>query len=179
MRFIHRSLTLLVAVAALSLVAPAPSHASVARRMHLQEMVATSSTIVLAHCESARSAWTPDRSQIVTVAVYQAMEVFKGAPAHRFSVVTLGGVVDGVGQHVSGMPAFQPGRQEILFLTSGDGARRVVGMAQGQFIVAPAKTGGGRIVRDLRGLSLFGADDPSLAPRSLDDFRATLKALAR
>ena len=93
--------------------------------------------------------------------------------------MTLGGVADGVGQHVSGMPACRPGRQEVLFLTGGDDAHRVVGMAQGQFIVAPSKAGGNRIVRDLRGLSLFGAEDPSLELRSLDDLRSAIKALVR
>ena len=180
MRFIHRSFALLTLAAALLIVAPHTSQASVARRMHLQEMVDSSAAVVLAQCEDARSAWTADRSQIVTVAVYRTLEVFKGAPDRRFTVVTLGGVAEGVGQHVSGMPAFHPGRQEVLFLTgNSDGAHRVVGMAQGQFIVAPAKAGGARVVRELRGLSLFGTDDPSLTPRSFDEFRTTLKALAR
>jgi hypothetical protein len=157
-----------------------PAAASVARRVSLQELVQASTVIVLARCEHVESRWTPDRTQIVTTAVYRTAESYKGTPERQFKVAALGGGADGMGMYVPGMPSFAPGRDEVLFLEplTAD-VFQVVGMAQGQFVVSTGDSSGRRVGRKMRGIELIGPADPNVEPRSFDAFRSTLRALVR
>lgn len=146
-----------------------PALASVSRRVSLAELVDHSTSIVVATCSSVHSRWTPDRSQIETVALYNVVETLKGPSRQRITVVTLGGVVDGVGMYVSGMPAFVQDRRELLFLTASDASSmKVVGMAQGQFHVSPDAYGSSSVTRSLNDTHLIGPKDQALETQQLD-----------
>jgi hypothetical protein len=146
-----------------ALLAPGACPASVARRLTLSELVEVSTVIAIGRCEETRAQWNPARTQIVTRARYTVASAIKGSPSSEITVETLGGVADGVGMFVPGVPSFHAGADEILFLVrSGAGPYRVAGMAQGQFRISIA---GARTIvsRDLRGLELLGAPDRRLA----------------
>ena len=146
-----------------------PALASVSRRVSLAELVGRSTSIVVATCSSVHSRWTPDRSQIGTVALYVVVETLKGPSRQQLTVVTLGGVVDGVGMYVSGMPAFVPGRRELLFLATSDASSmKVVGMAQGQFHISLDAYGSSSVTRNLNDTHLIGPKDPALETQQLD-----------
>ena len=146
-----------------------PALASVSRRVSLAELVDRSTSIVVATCSSVHSRWTPDRSQIETVALYNVVETLKGPSRQRLTVVTLGGVVDGVGMYVSGMPAFVQDRRELLFLTASDASSmKVVGMAQGQFHISPDAHGSALVTRSLNDTHLIGPKDQALETQQLD-----------
>jgi hypothetical protein len=163
-----RSLTLSksltrVCAAVLMLLVPAVCPASIARRMSLSELTGLSTVIAIGRCEEARSHWNPTHTQIVTRARYAVANTVKGTLPAEITVETLGGVVDGVGMYVPGVPSFHPGADEVLFLVrSGTGSYRVVGMAQGQFRISivDSRT---IVSRELRGLELLGAPDRRLA----------------
>lgn len=160
----------------LLLVSSLPALASVSRRVTLAELVGRSTSIVVATCTSVRSRWTPDRSQIETVAVYDVVETLKGASRQRLTVVALGGVVDGVGMYVSGMPAFVPDRRELLFLAPSDASSMVVvGMAQGQFHISRDAYGSSSVTRSLADTQLIGPKDPALETNQLDALSAMIR----
>lgn len=152
------------------------AQASTSRRLTLVQLVGASSTIVVATCRSTVAQWTPDRTQIETVATYDVIETLKGSTVQSFTVVSLGGEVDGIGMHVSGMPAFERGRRELLFLTrSKSAAMKVVGMAQGQFEITIDSTGASLIGRRTNGTALLGPVDPALNTRRLDSLTSSVR----
>ena len=155
-----------------------PALAAVSRRLSLPELVGGSTSIVVATCRTAQSRWTPDRSQIETVATYDVVETLKGPARSAVTVVSLGGVVDGVGMYVSGMPSFVPGRQELLFLSTSDASSmKVVGMAQGQFHVTRDSFGVESVSRSSNGTNLLGPKDPALDIRRLDALSTLVRRL--
>jgi hypothetical protein len=154
--------------------------ASVARRMTLEELVAGATNVVVGRCIGFESAWTDDRSRIVTTARYAVAQDLVGEAAGEVMVETLGGEVDGVGMYVAGMPTFETGRDEVLFLRArGDEPFAVVGMAQGQFRIGfPTATAAPIVERRFEGLELVGPDDSRLASQSLSRFLRTIRAAA-
>jgi hypothetical protein len=147
----------------LLLVLPLTTPASVARSLTPNDLVAHSAVILVGRCEESRSGWNASRTQIVTRARYTVAQTVKGSAAMEVTVESLGGIVDGVGMYVPGMPSFDPGADEVLFLVpSGSGRFRVAGMAQGKFRIT--MTSSRTVVsRDLQGLELLGAPDRRLA----------------
>lgn len=162
--------TTVLAVIVLLLLCPLqPALASMSRRLSLSALVDRSTSIVVATCASAHSRWTPDHSQIETEATFDVAETLKGPVRQRITIVTLGGVVDDVGMYVSGMPVFVAGRNELLFLASSNSSSmKIVGMAQGQFLITRNQYGGDTVSRVLNGISLLGQSDPALDDRRLD-----------
>ncbi len=78
--------------------------------------------------------------------VFKRTQARRGAPPPEKKTLwvrTLGGQVGRIGQHVGGEAQLQIGEENLLFLTlSKHGALVVTGMAQGQYPIARAKTGG-------------------------------------
>jgi len=78
--------------------------------------------------------------------VFSRTQTRQGAPpptTKQLWVRTLGGQVGRIGQHVGGEARLQLGEENLLFLArSRHGTLVVTGMAQGQYPVARAKTGG-------------------------------------
>lgn len=154
--------------------------ASIARRLGLEELVAASTNVVVGRCVGVESAWTADRSRIVTTARFAVAQDLVGDAAGEVLVETLGGEVGGMGMYVAGMATFEVGRDEVLFLTSRGGEPfAVVGMAQGQFrIQFPTSTAHPIVERRFEGLELVGADDTRLANQSLSHFLRMVRVAA-
>lgn len=162
-----------LAAAAVVLVGLASSaHATSIRQLDLDALVGTADLIVLAVVGPSHSAAIGKR--FVTRVELTPERVIKGAVEGPVVVETPGGTMGGIGQRVAGSARFVEGEQVIVFLTRlAEDRYRVRGMAQGKLTVVPG-IGGGRVVRDLSGLSLVGdGGEPRAAgvdEMPLDDF---------
>lgn len=154
---------------------------SIARRLSLEELSGYASNIVVGQCVARECAWNADHSQIVTVARYQVAEDLKGSLADTVDVESLGGEVDGVGMYVPGMPSFDIGRHDVLFLQKRPNAPfEVVGLGQGQFRISfPAKTSAPVVDQTIEGIQLIGPGDGRLARQSYSQFVRLLRQMVR
>lgn len=88
------------------------------------ELVGVSELIVRGEVTGTRSAYvdTPQGRAIKTFVTFRVERVLKGTPPtdDNLTLVFLGGKVGAASMEVAGMPAFQPGDREIVFV-SGNG----------------------------------------------------------
>lgn len=98
--------------------------------------IRASEVIVTAKVLATRSYWTTDRSAIVTDAEVLVEEAWKGAPAERILVRTLGGAVDAVVLKVDGAATFEAGERVVLFLEPEGDAWAPAGMIFGKLRIA-------------------------------------------
>jgi hypothetical protein len=117
------------------------AEAAVSILMSLGELVELSDRVIIGTAVEKKSQWEdlPSGKRIVTYTRVSVDEAMTGAGAEsEVWVRTLGGVVDKIGQAVSGEASLAMNRPSLLFLTPdlGEGsmtARAVLGMAQGHY----------------------------------------------
>jgi hypothetical protein len=102
-------------IMALSL-APIAAEASVARAVSFDEKVVNADSIVLGKCVRTRSEWDPSHRWILTYSTFAVSKTFKGGAGTEVTVVTPGGSVGSLHQHTIGIPQFQPGAENVLFV---------------------------------------------------------------
>jgi hypothetical protein len=127
---------LLVAIFALVLILIShTSWAMSARYVNIKMLTRHADLIVLGKTLNPKSFWHQGR--IYTRVTLQAEEILNGNPlASNIEVVTLGGLVDNIGQHVEGAPVFKDGEQVLLFLAQNNSNRFFpLGLSQGFFRV--------------------------------------------
>lgn len=159
----------MVTMTVMSLVAGmgALAHASVVRPYDLEGLVARAEVIAHARVVRQASAWEGGR--IVTRTTVTVRAALKGAAGRELVVRTMGGVVDGIGQRISGEATFAPGEEVILFLRDARGGElRPVGLAQGKFKVV-AEGGAARAVQELAGLAFAKRRGSAGAPLEVHD----------
>ncbi|NUP12258.1 MAG: hypothetical protein HOW73_39935 [Polyangiaceae bacterium] len=115
------------------------AHATVSVLMTLDELVTSSGRAIVAQPVERYSKWEElgGAKRIVTYTRLVVEETVFGAakdekPADIW-VRTLGGKVDGIGQHVAGEASFTLGETSLIFLGKAGDANVVIGMAQGHF----------------------------------------------
>jgi hypothetical protein len=115
-------------------------------RADLPELAQTSDAIVHGTVRRVESRWSGDGRRIVTDVEIQVTEALKGQTGQAGSTVLVtqpGGRVGDIGQRVSGLAAFAPGEEVVVFLERrGKQAFRVSGMVQGKYQVQ--RTGDGK-----------------------------------
>ncbi|MFY0530289.1 hypothetical protein ACN28I_46365 [Archangium gephyra] len=136
----HRALLPFVLLLSLS------ASATTMLRADLPELAQTSDAIVHGTVRRVESRWSGDGRRIVTDVEIQVTEALKGTSGQAGSTVLVtqpGGQVGDIGQRVSGLAAFTPGEEVVVFLERrGKTAFRVSGMAQGKYQVQ--RTEGGK-----------------------------------
>jgi hypothetical protein len=184
----RRHVFLRLALAA-ALVAGA-AHATLVERLSLEQMVERSERIVEGRCLRAWSAWDASHQFIWTHSEIAVSDPLKGGAVRTVVVSEPGGVVDGIGMRIEGMPHYEPGEEMIVFLYRAPGGYwRARGLAQGKFgIRVDPRSGERRVRADLQSAALAG--DPSAEPgvrgvdlRRLDGltveaFKSRVRALA-
>lgn len=104
---------------------------------------------------------------IFTRVTFRVLEAIKGAPPPLLTLEFLGGAVGEVSLEVSGMPRFEPGSQDIVFVTAGVPAIcPLVAMGHGRYRILRDAGGTEFVARD-NGLPLHRVEDvalPLLAP---------------
>jgi hypothetical protein len=111
---------------------------------------------------------------ISTLVAFSDLEIVKGA--YHQGTLTLrlaGGETDSLSEVIPGMPTFQVGDREIIFMyTAGLYANPIVGFHQGRFRVLPIGPGGREVVCDHGGLPIYGVQEGKLVrgrtPRVLE-----------
>lgn len=147
-----------------------------------QELVVRAEQVVVARVVGRRSAWVGSRSgrSIVTDVTFLIERTVKGAVYSERSLEFLGGTVGEDTLEINGIPQFQIGDRDVLFIRdSGRPASPLVAFAYGRFrIIRDPATGLETIRthdgRPLASLAEVGNARPPafIAPRamSLDDF---------
>ncbi|MCY1076615.1 hypothetical protein [Archangium lansingense] len=111
-------------------------------RADLPELAQTSDTIVHGTVRRVESRWSGDGRRIVTDVEIQVTEALKGQTGSTVLVTQPGGRVGDIGQKVSGLAAFTPGEEVVVFLErKGTRAFRVSGMVQGKYQVQRSEGG--------------------------------------
>ncbi|HRC84297.1 MAG TPA: hypothetical protein PK413_01665 [Thermoanaerobaculia bacterium] len=139
MQSIKRWTTAAVALAIVGL-ATAPASGSTFVRSSLDELVASSSTVVVAQVLDAHPHWNTEHNFIFTDIRLTTLETLKGKPGTGELTVTLmGGTVGDITNLVIGAPVLVPGRSYVLFLNReplpGKRALTVRDQLQGAFDV--------------------------------------------
>ena len=158
---------------------PRSAEASVAVLISLEDLTAASTYVVVATAGDQRSAWeeTASGKRIVTYTRLKVDRSVAGPAATELWVRTLGGVVDKIGQSVSGEAQIATGQRSLLFLARVDTGLVVVGMAQGHYpiIEAEAPKAGPRIAGSPDAGLLLPRRGPTISARerlvglSIDD----------
>ncbi len=100
-----------------------------------------SSVVVRATVRSIDTRWTKDGGRIMTDALLEVTEPWKGAPARQVIVMQPGGVVGEIGQLVHGTARFTVGEDVVVFLEPRGDRFLLTGMLQGKFKVEASSDG--------------------------------------
>ena len=150
-----RSIRLAAAVLLASLLTPGRAAPTTVVALTFDELLAGADEVFIGQVVGQRSVWEESRSGrlIVTQVTFRIERTLKGAPRIQAMLEFMGGTIADETMRVDGVPRFQIGDRDVLFLT-GDArpVSPVVGVMQGRF----------RIVRDPdRGIDTvltFGGD---------------------
>ncbi|AKT41023.1 hypothetical protein [Chondromyces crocatus] len=149
---------------------PGVAEASVSVAITLEELVESSACVVVATAHEQRSQWEElgGKRRIVTYTRLTVGQLVTGKPAKELWVRTLGGVVDGVGQLVSGEATLAPGAESLVFLHEISGGTMVVSaMAQGHFPVQRTPNQPARLTPSQDTGKVLARTGPSIAAREL------------
>lgn len=163
------------------------AHATTLLALDLEHLTKGSASIVRGTVKSVSSRWTRDGGRIMTDAVIEVSETWKGAPVREVTVMQPGGEVGDVGQLVHGTVKFRPGEEVVVFL-EGRGSPThflLTGMIQGRFKVERSTDGKAVFARqELEGDALFldAANRQPVSPGALavpiDTLRAQVLAFS-
>jgi len=127
------------------------------------------------------SAWNAQHSLIYTYTEFTVDRTLKGS-AGKVVVKQLGGSIDRVTQHVSGIRYWQAGEEAVLFLRvseANDNTHVVVGLTQGAFRVERLSSGEVRVSNGAPEVQFFEAGkEPSVAqpkPMTLKDLEMRIR----
>lgn len=149
------TLLALVVVAPMAMLISPQSHelglrhaeAAVSVSLSLDELVSTSTYVVVAKAAEKQSLWedTPSGRRIVTYTRLDIERSVVGEPGTSVWVRTLGGSVGEIGQWVSGEATLKHGGRALLFLQKFGPSIVVTAMAQGHYPVVTDETGQTRL----------------------------------
>lgn len=178
---VRRSSVALLVILAGLVASVSTATAAVVAAVSWAELADEASLILIGDVTKRRSAWRDGR--IVTTVSVRSTQTLKGVARSEVQVEVLGGIVDGIGQRVSGMAQFELGEQVALFLRPAGAAHRVIGLAQGKLRITKDKQGILRISRHLDGLTIKAPPRSKTAHLkaglSLKTFVETTQALVR
>jgi hypothetical protein len=143
----------------LALAAPVAARATVVRDPSLAELTSLASRIVVGEVADVRvDGGGMDDELPITLVTLRVIETLKGPASVQLVLEFPGGRRDGVSLAVDGVPSFQPGDRDILFLhESGPILSPVLGVFAGRFRLSPATGSGDATVRAHDGLDLSPA----------------------
>jgi len=151
-------------------------------RADVPSLTLHSDDIVRGRVLTLQSHWTGDKLRIVTDVTVQVEETLKGRPAKTVTIRQPGGIVGDVGQKVSGLAAFKPGEEVVVFLERRGPVHVVTGLAQGKFHLDRLKDGSVRATPDGTADTLVldprshAALSPARTPLSLERLKAEIAA---
>ena len=122
-------------------------HATLATAASFEQKVDKAASIILGKCVRQESRFDPSGRWILTYSTFQVEKAMKGAALPEVTIVTPGGSVGSLHQSSIGIPAFQTGAENVIFVKNSNvgatvlyfdqGAYDVKTDASGQRVVAP------------------------------------------
>jgi hypothetical protein len=170
----------LLAVTALSL-APV-AQATIARAVKFDDKVEKAASIVLGTCVAQESRRDEASGRILTYSTFQVEKTLKGQPAQQITLVTPGGTVGNIAQHVVGVPEFRKGAEHVVFVRNTRSGPTVLFLDQGAYRVE--SEGSDRMVRPLVSNAVLVDTQRGMAvapeqPRRLRDFEDSVRQTIR
>ena len=169
-----------LAAAAISL-APFAAEATLMRAVPFDEKVEHSAAIVVGKCLRTESQWDASHRQILTYATFRIEKTIKGTPApnQEMTIVTPGGRVGNVRQDSIGIPAFEEGDENLLFVRNSEVGPTVAYLEQGAYDIVTV--GNERIVQPVETESVHideqrGVAVPAEEARPLRQFEGEVRA---
>jgi len=138
-----------ITIATLTIIVAAATFtwATTVRPMSVDRLTQLATTIVEAHVSQTWSEWDPAHTRIYTYTRLAVSKSLKGSQVSTILVKQPGGTKDGIREVAFGVRHFRSGEDAFLFLepdASNDGAFRVVGLMQGNFLIG--KTSNGKLM---------------------------------
>lgn len=169
------------AVIVVSLITPA-LHATSVVAPTFPELVAESQLIARVEVTAIQPAWveTSQGRKIKTFVTFTVLRSLKGQPPATITVPFLGGELDGQGLRVEGMPRFEIGQTDIIFISDLSGVRfsPLVGLMHGRYrVLTDEATQRSYVARD-DGVPLESETDVQL-PQSATSPANRLKSASR
>jgi hypothetical protein len=172
----HR--TALAIAAVLSLV-PMTAQATISRAVKFDEKVEQAASIVVGRIVSQESSWDASRQRILTRSKIAVEKTLKGSPASEITIVTPGGTVGDIAQDYVGVPRFQTGDENVVFVRETSVGPTVLYFDQGAYRV-DKNSSGERMVTPLVSSTVLVDVERGVAttpenPRSLRDFESSVR----
>jgi hypothetical protein len=174
-----------LAISAIIAAAPA-AHATLATAASFEQKVDKAASIILGKCVRQESRFDPSGRWILTYSTFQVEKSMKGAALPEVTIVTPGGSVGSLHQSSIGIPAFQTGAENVIFVKNSNvgptvlyfdqGAYNVKTDASGQRIVAPVPSDLVQIDAQ-RGVAVAPDTTPQALPRFEQRVNDTLRDL--
>ena len=125
----------------LAVLGAALAHATTLLALDVNALTRGSAVVARATVRSVEARWTKDGGRIMTDAVLEVTEPWKGAPSKQIVVMQPGGIVGEVGQMVHGTARFTVGEDVVVFLEPRGDRYLLTGMIQGKFKVETSTDG--------------------------------------
>lgn len=168
-----------LAIAAVLALAPMTAQATISRVVKFDEKVDQAASIIVGRVVSQESSWDANRQRILTRSKIAVEKTLKGSPAREITIVTPGGTVGDIAQDYVGVPRFQTGDENVVFVRETGAGPTVLFFDQGAYRVAKNDSGE-RIVMPLVSSAVPGdvqrgaAAAPESA-RTLRDFEQSVR----
>lgn len=133
-----------LAISAVLAAAPA-AHATLATAATFEQKVDKAASIILGKCVRQESRFDPTGRWILTYSTFQVEKAMKGVAVPELTVVTPGGQVGSLHQSSIGIPAFQTGAENVIFVKNSNVGPTVLYFDQGTYDVQ-TDSGGQRVV---------------------------------
>ena len=168
-----------LAIAAVLALAPMTAQATISRVVKFDEKVDQAASIIVGRVVSQESSWDANRQRILTRSKIAVEKTLKGSPAREITIVTPGGTVGDIAQDYVGVPRFNTGDENVVFVRETGAGPTVLFFDQGAYRVAKNDSGE-RIVMPLVSSAVLGdvqrgaAAAPESA-RTLRDFEQSVR----
>ena len=123
-----------LAISAVIAAAPA-ARATLATAASFEQKVGNAASIILGKCVRQESRFDPSGRWILTYSTFQIEKTIKGSAAPEITIVTPGGQVGSLHQSSIGIPAFQPGAENVIFVKNSNAGPTVLYFDQGAYDV--------------------------------------------
>jgi hypothetical protein len=172
------------ALASLLALMPMAADATVMRAVSFDEKVENSAAIVAGRCVRAESRWDASGKTIYTYTTFSVDKVIKGAaqPTREITVVTPGGTVGHIRQDSIGVPSFQEGDENVLFVRNSAIGPTIAYLEQGAYELV--RDGNEQVVRPVATEAVHideqrGVAVPAESARPLRVFEGEVRAAER
>ncbi|HEV8580653.1 MAG TPA: hypothetical protein VGX68_16430 [Thermoanaerobaculia bacterium] len=124
-------------------IATAPAWAGTFVAMTRHQLVERADSVIVGRVAAVEPYWDEEHGVIVSEAVIEVEKKLVGETPEVIRVKTWGGRIGNTVIEASGMPKFQKGERQLLFLYTrpGEQVPRVLGYQQGQFRIVEAQDG--------------------------------------